>query len=369
MYCILALLRTYLHPSLLLRDAFVYCPQAYPHLQPAPASPMKSCRFRASSTSSSASPSTRKNCVSPELSQHASPPINGSGCRQIPQGPNHSRAHGACDSLDTPLSSLASMSSQHDALLHTTSVLGSSVNGPIGWKPSPMVQANAQTLASGSIPKPQVSWGNGNSDFRTADEASGSVAIGSSPSPVTHFGARRRTDCSPDANKRPVASVAVDAAPHWRQEVEIADSPETIASAQNRGPVLRPSTGSRSGSEVFPKPDGMLPNHRGVAAAIDAAFSTAFRVNVQQVMQSAVANGWNYQSQELRVSLAAQLSKESDRLAAIAAELCGSGATPSSEGNEDGQYSVSVLFDQLSVLQNRVHTCEPNSVMCTDGPL
>lgn len=209
--------------------------------------------------------------------------------------------------------------------------------------------------------------GNGSPGIGTADESPCSRRIRSSSSPVTRFGATGQVDSSPDANELPLASLAVEAELHRRQDVALADAPVTSASTQNCGPVLH-STGSRSTSEVFLRPDSVLLNDRGVSAAIDAAFSTAFRVEIQKVIQAAVANGWNYQSQQLRLSLAAQLTKESDRLAAIAAELCESGATPSSEGSEDGQCSVSVLFDQLSVLRARAHTCEP-SVMDNDGQL
>lgn len=90
-----------------------------------------------------------------------------------------------------------------------------------------------------------------------------------------------------------------------------------------------------------------------VAAALDACFSSALRTKVQRVVAHAVVCGWSFQSQDFLEALASELSKESHKLAAIAAVLCQRNFQEYEERDPGSADCISVLFSNLGVLNQR----------------
>lgn len=101
-------------------------------------------------------------------------------------------------------------------------------------------------------------------------------------------------------------------------------------------------------------PDNMHVANMSVTAAIDAAFSPALRTGVQEVVQLAVDNGWDYHSRDFRQALATKISQECERLAALAADLCAE-YMPQRDGIcTQPQHGVCHMFGQLELLKQRV---------------
>lgn len=290
-------------------------------------------------------------CRSPKTPEHVSSVNIRSGSRRIPRCPSRIRARGAsCDSLDTPLYLLASISSQHGSQMGTKPLLQQSITGPPQQVPVTIKPAEMGNSGSGAIPKPRglnarspESGHTKTADYRSSTE----------PCQVT----------SPGADWQ--STLCAERSPASTEIIPLPDNKYTNglivpqASNLSSGRVSEDSIGARTDGAVVAGPLSMLRNSAAVSAAMDAAYSSsALKVGVQQVVHLAVTKGWNLQSHEFRISLASQLSRESDRLAAIASDLCHGGMPQHEVGSAAGQDSMSAMFDQLSVLQHRVHACD-----------
>ena len=290
-------------------------------------------------------------CRSPKTPEHVSSVDIRSGSRRIPRCPGRSRGRGvSCDSLDTSLSLLASISSQHSSQMGTKPMLQQSITGPPQQVPVTTKPAEMGTLGSGAIPKPRglnarspQSGHTQTADYRSSTE----------PRQVISSGSDRKSTLS--SERSPASTEIIPLPDNKYTHGLIAPQASNLSS----GRISEDSIGARTDNAVVAGPVSMLGNSAAVSAAMDAAYSSsALRVGVQQVVHLAVTKGWNLQSHEFRISLASQLSQESDRLAAIASDLCHGGMPQHQVSSAAGQDSISAMFGQLSVLQHRVHACD-----------
>eukprot|EP00892_Ulva_mutabilis_P007467 jgi/Ulvmu1/5092/UM021_0109.1 len=310
---------------------------------------------RRSDTLASATSSPPRRCTPqastfPSLDQcERSPGQSYSARRRIPRRPIRCRAdvRHDLDSLDTPLSSLASLSSASD--LRPASALQHFVSNAAQESSENPERTFELRMSSGAIPKPKASMWRSTPVLEQVELASDQRHV-ADIGQATQLGAMSQLETAACTGKRNAAACGPPKPsqgwPHDRLEWPAGSEAHTAAPSPSR--ICSEMTiRSPSASQVFATPCS-------VAAAIDAAFSSALRMEVQQVIQLSVDCGWDYHAKEFRQALADKLSQESKRLAAVAANLCGRGTVQCD--NTEHPAGVSRIFGQLQLLKSRAST-------------